>query len=226
MKMRLLIYLAIASGIILSACELDNYDPPTSTLKGYVVHEGEPVGVRSDAVELELWQHGYDLFTKIPVMVSQDGSYSATLFDGDYKLVLRRGNGPWVDNTDSIDVQVRGTTMVDVPVRPYYKIRNQSFKRDGAIVTADFNIEEIAGDNQIDQVSLFVSTTTIVDHYNQVERASLRGNAIGDLSEKKRITLTLPADMQNRAYVFARLGIQAAGVPELIYTPVVKLTLN
>lgn len=223
--MRLLIYLAIASGIILSACELDNYDPPTSTLKGYVVHEGEPVGVRSDAVELELWQHGYDLFTKIPVMVSQDGSYSATLFDGDYKLVLRRGNGPWVDNTDSIDVQVRGTTLVDVPVRPYYKIRNQSFKRNGAIVAADFNIEEIAGDNEIDRVSLFVSTTTIVDDYNQVERASLRGNAIGDLSEKKNIQLVLPGDMGDRAYVFARLGIQAAGVPELIYTPVVKLAL-
>jgi hypothetical protein len=224
MKMRLLIYLAIASGIVLSACELDNYDPPTSTLKGYVMYEGEPVGVRSDAVELELWQHGYDLFTKIPVMIAQDGSYSAKLFDGDYKLVLRRG-GPWVDNTDSLDVQVRGTTIVDVPVRPFYRIRNQSFKRDGAMITADFNIEEIAGEGQIDRISLFVSTTTIVDHYNQEERADLRGNAIGDLNNKQSIKLVLPEDLKDRSYVFARLGIQAAGAPELIYTPVVKLEL-
>src|SRR5690606_28374043 len=113
-------------GLVAASCDFDNFEEPKSTLSGRVVYNGEALGLRSNGVELEIWQHGYDLFQKIPVYVAQDGTFSAVLFDGDYKMTLLRGNGPWMDQTDSIDVQVRGDQMSDVEVQPYYVLRNSS----------------------------------------------------------------------------------------------------
>src|SRR3982751_5000804 len=98
------------SMFILSSCEKDNRTPPESTLTGRVVYNKEPIGVRSGGVSFEIWQRGFQLFSKITLNIAQDGSFSAALFDGDYKLVRARGAGPWVDNVDSIDVHVSGAT--------------------------------------------------------------------------------------------------------------------
>src|SRR5690625_2735036 len=93
---------------ILTGCEYDNYDEPKSELKGKIVYQDNPVGLRSNEVEIELWQDGFELKQDIRVYVNQDGTFSSVLFDGEYQLVLREGNGPWVDNTDSITVQLSG----------------------------------------------------------------------------------------------------------------------
>jgi hypothetical protein len=109
MKKNLIVLFMMASAAILTGCEKDNYQQPKSVLKGRIVYDGQVIGLRSNGVQLELWQHGYQLFTKIPVHVEQDGTFSASLFDGNYKLVRLRGNGPWTDNSDSIDVQLKGS---------------------------------------------------------------------------------------------------------------------
>src|SRR5688572_7366607 len=95
-----------------AACKKDNYDAPKSWITGKVVYQNQPVGVRSNGVQLELWQPGFQTFSKIPVYISQDGTFSANVFDGDYKLTRLKGNGPWADNTDTIAVSVRGSAVV------------------------------------------------------------------------------------------------------------------
>ena len=127
MKRSFSILASLALAASLAACEFgvfDNYDEPNALLTGRVVYQGSPVGVRSNGVQLELWQPGYDLNQKIPIYVDQDGSFSAMVFDGEYKLNLLAGNGPWVDIRDTLQVQVQGQTQVDVPVVPYYTIEN------------------------------------------------------------------------------------------------------
>src|SRR5688572_5356036 len=106
--------------VFLAACKKDNFEPPKSWLTGKVVYQNQPLGVRSNGVQLELWQPGYANFSKIPVFVAQDGTFSANVFDGNYKLTFLRGNGPWVETTDTINVSVKGSTEVDVPVTPYF----------------------------------------------------------------------------------------------------------
>lgn len=220
------IYLMLASLLVLTSCEKDNYDPPTAMLKGQVVYQGEPIGVRSDGVQLELWQHGYDFFTKIPVYVDQDGSFSASLFDGDYKLVLLRGNGPWIDNSDSIDVHVKGTVNVDVPVTPYYIVKNANFTRSGNVVSSTFNVEEITAGRAIDRLSMYVGNTVIVDAIRKEGWADIWGADVGDLSEAKSMTINLEDfGLGGKQYIYVRAGIAIIGVPEMIYTEVVKLEL-
>ncbi len=209
------LFLAVA---FLLGCEKDNFDAPSSILSGRVVYQGQPVGVRSGGVELELWQHGYQLFSKIPVHVDQDGSFSARLFDGDYKLVLLRGNGPWADNTDSITVQVRGSTIVDVPVEPYFVITDASFQSSETQVSASFRVQQANADRPLERITLYLGQTTIVDQNNYVGRVDLVPDQIGSLDDPLSLSIDVPARLREKGYSFARVGVKAVGVPEYLYS--------
>lgn len=212
--------------ILLAGCAKDNYEPPTSTLTGQIVYESQPVGVRTNGVQLELWQSGYQLFTKIPVMVGQDGSFSAVVFDGDYKLVRLRGNGPWVDNTDTIKVSVRGAAKVDVPVQPYFIIQNGTIQKSGNVMTATCSVKQVATTRAIERVTLYVGTTQFVDITNNAANANLTGAALADLSKPLSFSLNLPATITSKAFGYGRIGVKAVGVAELLYTPVQKIAIK
>lgn len=217
MKNTVVCYLLVVGIVLLAGCTEDNFEQPTSVLSGRVVYEGQPVGVRSNGVQLELWQRGYQLFTKIPVFVAHDGSFSAALFDGDYKLVRLRGNGPWLDNADTIAVQVRGATTVDVPVTPHFVVRNDTYQKTGSAVTATFNLQQINATSKLERVNLYIGTTTIVDQNNSRVSVETPAAAIADLSQPITLTVTLPANLADRSYVFARLGVKTEGVAERLY---------
>lgn len=205
------------------ACKKDNYEKPSSVLSGTVVYNKEAVNVRSNGVQLELWQKGFELFTKIPVHVAQDGSFSAALFDGNYKLVLLPGNGPWVNNTDSIDVSVNGNTVVEVAVQPYFSVKNATAGKSGTTVTATFSIEKIAGTGNLESVSLFLGKTNIVDAVNNLGSASISAANITDITQPITITMNIPGSLSGQTFFYARAGVRTAGVAEQIYTQPIKI---
>lgn len=210
---------------ILASCEKDNYDPPKSKLTGRVVYNGQPIGVRNNGVQLELWQHGYANFINIPVNIAQDGTFSSELFDGDYKLVRKAGNGPWANNTDSIDVQLRGSASVDVPVDPYFLVTNEKYTVNGDTVTATFNIQKINQSVAFDEVILCLGKTTIVDRSN-FDGLGWKTNAdISDLSQTITVTATIPSILKDQKFFYVRLAAKAAGVEERAYTVPFKVTL-
>ncbi|WP_375436113.1 DUF3823 domain-containing protein [uncultured Hymenobacter sp.] len=223
--------LLLAGVLLFVGCAKDNVDPPSSNLTGRVIYQDQTVGVRTNGVQLEMWQYGYQLRNKIPVYVAQDGSFSATVFDGNYKLVRLRDNGPWVNNTDSIDVQVRGNTVVDVPVQPYYTVQNATFQKTGNAITATCRVNRVVTSRNIESVTLFVSTTQFVDTNNGVpltdaERARntgnvLTGSALADLNKDLSLSFILPATA--RSFCYARVGVRTQGVSELFYSPVQKI---
>lgn len=216
--------LALMTG--LSGCEKDNRTEPKSVLKGRVVFEGQPVGLRSNGVQLELWQHGYQLFTKIPVHVAQDGTFSASLFDGNYKLVRLRGNGPWADNTDSIDVELRGSKEIDVPVNPFFILKNEVFSKGEGKVSATFNVQQATAGRTIERVNLYIGTTTIVDPGNNVGNAQEVAANITDLSKPITLTAGIPANLASREYIYARVGVKTSGVGEMLFGMPQKVMLK
>ena len=203
-----------------TGCGLDNYDEPKSMLTGKVVYNGQDIGVKGtgSTVQMELWQPGYDLYTAIPVYVTQDGSFQAELFDGKYKLVSQSGTGPWVSSQDTIDVVVKGNTSCEYPVTPFYTISDENFSLNGNSLTATFTVNKIAGTQALERAILVINKTGFVDETAQIAREDLVDPGTGQIT----MTMDLDDDVLSSALLNARVGVKIEG-KQAIYSSVVQI---
>lgn len=232
-KLKLIILLGIVAGF-LSSCEYDNYDEPGSSLHGRIVYQGEPINVSYNDVFFQLWEPGWQLDYPIEVTIAQDGSFSALLFDANYKLIIPAAQGPFrnkinsVTGNDTILVNLKGSqTNFDIEVEPYYMVRNPQFSVSGRNVTATFQAEKVitdAGARNIERVNLYVNKTQFVDFRSNVVRTEIAG---GDITSPNSIsmTVTVPDLVPTQNYVYARVGIKISGVEDMIFSPVQKVDL-
>lgn len=218
-----IILLAIATGL-LTGCKKDNIDAPQSRLTGNVLVGKDIVGVRSGGISFEIWQRGYQLFSKIPLNIAQDGSFTATLFDGDYKLVRTKGAGPWADNSDSIDVRVSGNTSVDIPVDPYFIIKNASFQKVGSTIAASFTVQQVNTSKALELVRIYIGPNYILDQNNNA--ATAQQAAPVNITQPVALTVNIPATLAAESYIYARVGVKTVGVNELMYSVATKVTLK
>lgn len=152
--------------------------------------------------------------------------YSAKLFDGEYKMVTRDHNGPWVNSRDTTIIQVKGNTTHDVEVTPFYTISNADISLAGNTVKANFTINKVAG-TKIDRIILLMNTTNFVDDVwhnilraDDADRESV-WNAEGAYSMEQ--DLTNNDAFQKAKTVFARVCVWSSGADQGIYSPVVRL---
>lgn len=215
--------------ILACSCAYDNYPAPQSALTGRIVYKGDPINVEYNNVTFELWEPGWQKRIPITVTVAQDGSYSALLFDADYKLVFQPGQGPFRtirrdNNSDTLNVGVRGSQTLDIDVLPYYMVRTPTFSVSGGSVSASCRLEKITTDanaRAIERVSLYVSKTQFVDGRTSLSAVDLKGSDIRDLNAVSLKT-TFPA-ITGQGYAYARIGVKIEGVEDMIYSPVQKV---
>lgn len=217
------------------SCKKDNYKEPSSILSGKIVYKGEAIGVETNQVPYELYQFGLGKVGAIGASFAQDGSYSALLFDGDYKLIIPNGQGPFrfkylaSGAPDSTVITLRGKQTMDLEVTPYYMIRSPQITGSGGKVTATFKAEKIITDanaRNIERVSLYLNKTQFVSGNGDQRIAStdMAGTAIMN-PDNISLTVTAPTLVPTQNYVFARIGIKIAGVEDILYSPVQKITL-
>ncbi|MCD8177821.1 MAG: DUF3823 domain-containing protein [Tannerellaceae bacterium] len=208
--------------VLLTGCGKDNYDAPDSLLTGRVVYKGEPIQVRGsdERVRLQLYQDGYDYRTPIEVFVTQDGSFSALLFDGEYKMVTRDNNGPWVNSRDTTLVTVKGNTHVDMEVTPYFTISNADITLANNVITAKFDITRIVDTAEMDRVILLAGQTAFIDDDYKVLRVDWTDNL-------QTGTVTYTAELNDEAkeavVLNGRVCVWTRGADQGIYSPIFKL---
>lgn len=219
----------------LASCEFDNYEPPQSQLQGRVVYQGEPINMAVNEVYIELWEPGWQFRNRIDVVVAPEGTFSSLLFDADYKLMFRRGQGPFRmkhntdTNSDTVLVSVRGNTVKDIEVVPYYMIRNPQITLTNGIVNARAALEKIITDanaRNIERVSLYINQTQFVTQHGNYHRAvkNLSGNDITDMNNIN-LSLEVPNLIRSQSFVYARIGVKIQGVEHMLYSPVQQLKL-
>lgn len=226
--MKLRTCLLLCAAIALAGCEYDNYEAPKSRLCGRIVYDDEPVGLRQtgtgqDYNVLELYQPGFEGTAPIPVYVGQDGSFSAMLFDGTYRLVAKNGSGPWVDSGTELWFDVRGNTVIDFPVTPYYVIRDARFETADGKLSVSFRIDRGAftlingkPDALLESISLYINNTQFVDDATFRKKADAAALTLGE----QTITVNLQdAELQKYPVLYARLGVGTQGITPKIYTP-------
>src|SRR5690606_2237029 len=140
MNRKILYRLLIIPAVLLASCEVDNYDPPSSPLPGRRVYNDQPIGNRQGMNVLQLFQPSYENHNPIPIQVKQDGSFSSMLFDGTYQRVRIAGNGPWTHVPDTMEIEVRGATTVDIPVTPFFSVSDVEFSAENGVLTASCRV--------------------------------------------------------------------------------------
>ncbi len=208
---------------VFSSCGLDNYDAPKSQLRGKVTYNGETLGLRGtgEAVQLQLYQDGYQLRDHIRVFVGQDGTFEALLFDGEYKLVTRNQNGPWVNTRDTMVINVKGTTDVELKVTPFFTISNTNLSLNGSVFNASFIVNQVVNTARIDYVTLLIGKTSFVDDASNFVRRDFRDQQAGNINLS--VDLTGNNDFTNAKAIFARVGVRTVGADQAIYSDVVRL---
>lgn len=235
-KMKIQKLLWLLPLVLFAACSLDNYDnydEPEATLQGAFLYEGDSIRVSYDNVTFELWQGGFGAESPINVTVGQDGSYSAVLFEGNYRLVIPPGQGPFIGGgigeggSDTLRVALQGDQRLDIEVTPYYMIRDPQFSVSGRTVSVDFAVDQIAtGANAQDVqfVELYIGKTKYVDIRTSVASSSMAG---GDIDDMNSISLStdVPELTPTQDYVFARVGVKVNNVEDLIFSKIEKIQL-
>ena len=224
------------------SCKKDNYDPPKSQLSGRLVYQGQPINLQYNSVTYQLYQYGFGQVGPIGNSFAPDGSYSQVLYDGDYKLIIPNGQGPFMwkytstGAPDSLSVTMKGNQTLDIEVTPYYLITSPQITAAGTdSVSATFGIQKIITDSinakDIEFVALYVNKTQFVsgsssENINDFEAtpAAIAGSAITDMSNiQLGARYKAPATTQN--YMFARIGLKIVNVEDLIFSPVIKIDL-
>jgi Domain of unknown function (DUF3823_C)/Protein of unknown function (DUF3823) N-terminal domain len=218
--------------MILHGCKKDNYDEPSSLLSGRFHYQGEPIHVEYNRVPFELYQYGFGKVGPINGTITPEGTYSHMLFDGQYRLVVRGGQGPFLwpatgGKQDSILIDVRGNTNRDIEVRPYYMIRTPQMTLAAGKVTGNFKIEQIITDadaKTIERAALFINKTIFVGVDNNIARVDITGANITDPNNVS-LEVSVPGITPTQNYVFARIGVKASGVEDWIFSEVKKISL-
>ena len=215
-----------------AACSKDNYKAPASILKGRLMYKGDSIGVERNQVPLQLYQYGFGKVGAINGDFSQEGLYSFSLFDGDYKLIIPNGQGPFLwktdanGNPDSLAVTLRGSQTLDLEVTPYYMLRGATFTGGSGAVTANFSVIKVIADpavaKDVERVTLYINKTQFVSGADNIASTDIAG---ADITDPDHVTLnvTVPATYPTQNYVYARVGLKIAGVEDMIFTPVVKV---
>lgn len=231
MKIKFQYILFLLGFIGIASCKKDNYSPPSSTLQGRLIYNGDSIGVERNQVPYELYQYGFGKVGAIASTFAQNGTYSSLLFDGNYKFIIPNGQGPfmWKQTTsgapDSLLITMSGNQNLDIQVTPYYMIRNPQITGSGTNVTATFKVEKIITDanaKDIDRVSLYINKTQFVSGGDNIAATDMSGSAITDMNNIS-LTVGIPTIVPTQNYVFARIGVKIAGVEDMLFSPVTRI---
>lgn len=171
MKIRFYYTIFFAVCTSFAACKKDNYAAPQSKLSGRLMYKGDSIGAEQSQVSYELYQYCFGEVGGINSTFGQDGTYSALLFDGAYKLTIPNGQGPfkWNQATpetpDSLSITLKGSQTPDLKVMPYYMIRNPKLTAAAGMVTDSFKIKKVVTDataKDIEKVRLYLNKTQFV----------------------------------------------------------------
>jgi hypothetical protein len=222
-------------GVVISfaSCKKDNYAAPGSFLTGSLLYNGDSINVERNQVSYQLYQYGFGKVGPIGSTFAQNGSYSQALFDGEYKLIIPNGQGPFLwkrdanGNPDSLSITMKGDQTVDLEVTPYYMIRNTQITASGGIVTANFKVEKIITDSlakDIERVSLYINKTQFVSGGDNIALTNMPASEITD-PDNITLTVEVPDFVPTQNYIFARVGVKIANVEDMIFSPLQKIPL-
>jgi hypothetical protein len=223
------VVLALFAGV---GCKKDNYSEPSLTLTGHLLYNTDTIYVERNQVPFQIYQYGFGKVGPISSSFDQSGTLSAVLSAGNYKIIVPNGQGPfmWKQTTagdpDTVNVALKSNQSVNLPVTPYYMIRNASISGAGGKVTATCKLEKIITDGNaknIERVSLYINKDQFVSGGDNIAGQDIPAASITDINNIS-LSVTVPAMTPTQNYVYARIGLKIAGLEDMIFSPLQKIS--
>ena len=136
-----------------------------SKLHSSFMYNSDSVYLEYNRVTYQLYQYGFGKLGPIEQTFTQNGTLNSLLFDGDYKLIVPNGQGPFLwpktsgGSPDSLSITMSGNQNIDIDVMPYYMVRNTNITAGGGNVTASCQLEKIITDanaKDVESVTLYI----------------------------------------------------------------------
>lgn len=215
------------------SCKKDNYSAPSSYLTGHLLYNSDTIQVERDQVPYQIYQYGFGKVAPISHTFTQDGSFSEVLYNGDYKIIIPNGQGPFMwkqtagGNPDTVNVTLKGNQSVDLQVTPYYMIRNANIGISGGTASATCKVEKIITDanaKDVEKVSLYINKTQFVSNSDNIAKVDVAAADIVDMNNVS-LSVAVPAITNpTQNYVYARIGVKIVGLEDMIFSPLVKIS--
>jgi len=122
--------LIILISLIVSSCELDNYDAPDAKFFGAIIDKETGDTIPQDLIDgskIDYIELGYKNPQIQQLRFHVDGTFRNDLmFSGDYKIIPTRGN---FFSPDTLNVYInKGENKIDFLVTPYCTIKNEDVR--------------------------------------------------------------------------------------------------
>ncbi len=150
MKTNVVFYTAFVLSLLLSSCELLNYDGPDAQFHGAIIDEETGDTIPQDIIDgstIDYIELGYNTPEIQRLIFKVDGTFRNNLmFSGEYLMIPTRGN---FFSPDTVDITIRkGDNNYDFRVRPYARINNVSIQTmtasDKEYLVVKFTIDPVA----------------------------------------------------------------------------------
>ncbi len=213
--------LMLIAVLIFANCGVDNYEEPTSMLTGRITYGDYPIGLEHGKIKMKLFQDGYDLYQEIPVYVSYDGTFSAILYNGKYRLVGMDDGCPWVNDQYAMELDIQGDMEIEYVVIPYFTLNNVIFSLSDNSLIGRCTIEQIVKDKRAEQLNLYIGKSHFLDNnsYNHLVQMNINSPRIGENIIIQNISNVL----ENNEILYARFGLKIEGISEMIYSSIMRI---
>jgi len=209
--------LCLIMGVILfSACEIDNYDPPTMTLEGKVLDEvtGENLYTsQPNGIKVRLLEEGFEKPTPFDFWAMSDGTFKYTkLFAAKYKVLVLEG--AFEDSSvEQLDVDLtKSNQVIEFKVMPYIRLKNVTITVSGTTAKANYKLERTTS-TKLPKSSLLLVYNSVHLH---ITTQGVKKSAVNNLS-----ALT-PAALADKTFEDLITGL----TPGKYYARVAVLTDN
>lgn len=208
--------------LLLSGCQVDNYQPPTSLLSGSVTYDGRAIYLAHGDVKFNLYQDGYEKQGPVTVTVSEDGTFSALVYDGSYHLCNIDDAAPWSNDVEPVDIVVSGDTFCNVEVKPYFTIDDAAIALDGTTVKGLCGVKRVSEGRNAKSIFLAVGKTRFINDqsYSYLARKSVTGVRVNG---SHSFSVDISEFMDGCDCLYARIGLEIEGTGKYIYSETIRI---
>jgi len=181
--------------IIITACEIDNYDPPNGGVVGTLTDKITKENFQTEQPNgfyIKLFEKGGEIFSPITFSGKPDGTFeNAWIFQNEYKVVPTEGA---FFPVDTATILVGERTEQNFEVEPFLAIVNIDISTNSGNIISKYQIDRSKVKDKI------IESKTLVSKYptiNNVVFEFMSRNDLADISDEEILGSTFTDEISN-----------------------------